>query len=155
MSFDFPPRGWALCNGQVMPINQNQALFSLLGTTYGGDGRTTFGIPDLRSKTPIHVGPGFSQGQTGGQEFHTVTIPEMPAHNHIINASSTAGNTNDPSAHLLAANASPIYLKPSSQVAMTPENISSLGGSQPHENRQPFLVINFIICLAGIFPSRN
>src|SRR5438067_3058352 len=97
MSFVFAPKGWALCNGQLLPINQNQALFSLLGTTYGGNGQTNFALPDLRGKTPIHVGQGFNEGQGGGEEFHTLTLSEMPAHNHLINASSTAGNSNDPS----------------------------------------------------------
>jgi microcystin-dependent protein len=155
ISWNFAPQGWAFCNGQFLPINQNQALFSLLGTTYGGNGQTTFALPDLRGRASIHVGAGFIQGQAGGEEFHTVSMSQMPAHNHMINASSTAGNTNDPSAHLLAANASPIYKQPSSLVAMTPENITNTGGSQPHENRQPFLVLNFIIALQGVFPSRN
>src|ERR1700704_2910986 len=105
ISWNFAPKGWAFCNGQFLPINQNQALFSLLGTMYGGNGQTTFALPELRGRTPIHVGQGFIEGQAGGQEFHTLTQSEMTAHNHLINASATAGDTNDPSNHLLAASA--------------------------------------------------
>ena len=155
ISWNFAPQGWAFCNGQFLPINQNQALFSLLGTMYGGNGQTTFALPDLRGRTAIHVGAGFIEGQAGGQEFHTVTTSEMPAHNHFINASATVGNSNNPSNDLLAANASPVYKQPGTLVGMTPENITFTGGSQPHENRQPFLVLNFIIALQGVFPSRN
>lgn len=154
-AFNFAPQGWAFCNGQFLPINQNQALFSLLGTMYGGNGQTTFALPDLRGRTPIHIGQGFTQGQAAGQEAHTITISEMPAHNHFINASSTSGNSNNPSGNLLGANASPIYKKSGTPVAMTPENITNTGGSQAHENRQPFLVLNFVIALQGAFPSRN
>ena len=155
ISWNYAPKGWAFCNGQLMPINQNQALFSLLGTTYGGDGRPTFGLPQLQGRTPIHQGQGFVLGQVGGEEFHTVTQSQMPAHTHVINASSTAGDINNAQAHLLGASASQVYLKPTSLVAMTAENITPTGGSQPHENRQPFLVLNFIIALQGVFPSRN
>lgn len=155
ISWNFPPKGWAFCNGQFLPINQNQALFSLLGTRYGGNGQTTFALPDLRGRTPIHQGQGFNEGNAGGEEFHTITMSEMPTHNHLINASTTSGNTNDPSNHLLAASASPVYKKPSSPVGMTAENITNTGGGQPHENRQPFLVLNFVIALQGVFPSQN
>jgi microcystin-dependent protein len=155
ISWNFAPQGWAFCNGQFLPINQNQALFSLLGTTFGGNGQTTFALPDLRGRASLHQGSGFIMGQAGGQEFHTVTMSEMPAHNHMINASSVAGVSNNPSGNLLAASASTVYKQPSSAVAMTPENITNTGGSQPHENRQPFLVLNFVIALTGIFPSRN
>jgi len=156
ITWNFAPRGWALCNGQFLAINQNQALFSLLGTTYGGNGQTTFALPDLRGRTALHQGSGFIEGQAGGQEFHTVTTSEMPAHNHLINASSTSGDTNDPTGHLLAASASPVYKKvPATFVGMAPENITNTGGSQPHENRQPYLVLNFAIALQGIFPSQN
>jgi microcystin-dependent protein len=155
ISWNFAPKGWAFCNGQFLPINQNQALFSLLGTTYGGNGQTTFALPDLRGRASLHQGQGFLMGNTGGEEFHTLTQSQMPAHNHLINASTIAGNTNDPSGHLLAANASPVYKQPSSLVGMTPENITNTGGSQPHENRQPYLVLNFVIALVGVFPSRN
>ena len=153
--WNFPPKGWAFCNGQLLPINQNQALFSLLGTTYGGDGRTNFGLPDLRGRTANHTGQGLVLGQKGGQEAHTVILSEMPAHNHFITASTTTGDFNNPAGHLLGASASPVYKAPATMLATAAENISSVGGSQPHENRQPFLTLNFVIALQGAFPSRN
>jgi microcystin-dependent protein len=155
ISWNFPPKGWAYCNGQFLPINQNQALFSLLGTSYGGNGQTTFALPDLRGRAPIHVGQGFIQGQAGGQEFHTVTQNEMPQHNHLVGANSTAGGTTSPSGALLAKAPANLYGSPANLVAMAPSSVSNVGGSQPHENRQPFLVLNFIIALQGVFPSRN
>jgi microcystin-dependent protein len=157
ISWNYAPKNWAFCNGQLMAINQNQALFSILGTAYGGNGQTTFALPDLRGRAPIHTGGqiGAIVGQSGGEEFHTLTLSEMPAHNHLINASNTAGNVNNPSADLLGSNASPVYQPKGTAVAMTAENITFTGGSQPHENRSPLLVLNFIIALSGIFPSRN
>jgi microcystin-dependent protein len=155
ISWNFAPKGWAFCNGQFLPINQNQALFSLLGTMYGGNGQTTFALPDLRGRAPIHQGQGFTEGQAGGQEFHTVTVSEMPAHNHFVSGTTSQGNVNNPSGALLAQSPGVVYHKPGSAVAMTQENITNVGGSQPHENRQPFLVLNFIIALQGVFPSRN
>ena len=161
ISWNFPPKGWALCNGQQLPINQNQALFSLLGTTYGGNGQTTFALPDFRGRAPIHVGAGFIQGQAGGQEFHTVTTSEMPAHSHFLQASTQQANQatlvtppgNTP--NILAAVTGAQYANAASLTTLTPDTISNVGGSQPHENRMPFLVLNFIIALQGIFPSRN
>ncbi len=153
-SFNFPPRGWALCNGQLLPIAQNQALFSLLGTMYGGDGRTTFGLPDLRGRTPIHVGDGFIQGQNGGQEAHTLTQGEMPAHNHGVMSSPTNGDVPSPAGALLGA-ASNVYRGFDNLTTLHPATITNVGGSQAHENRQPFTVINLCIALQGIFPSRN
>jgi microcystin-dependent protein len=162
MSFNFAPKGWAQCNGQFLPINQNQALFSLLGTTFGGNGQTTFALPDNRGRIPIHVGSGFTLGQAGGQEFHTVTISEMPAHNHVANASLTAGNSQFiavtfPSAsnNIPAAVGGGIYAPPSNLTTLEPSSVSNVGGSQPHENRQPFLVLNVCIALQGTFPSQN
>jgi microcystin-dependent protein len=154
ISWNYPPKGWAFCNGQMLPINQNQALFSLFGTMYGGNGQTTFGLPDFRGRVPIHVGGGFTQGQNGGQEFHTVTAGETPAHNHQVNATSAPGTVNTPAGNFLAnSNVSPYRTAP--DTTFNPLIVSNTGGSQPHENRQPFLVLNFIVALQGIFPSRN
>ncbi len=155
ISWNFPPKGWAFCNGQQLPINQNQALFSLLGTTYGGNGQTTFGLPDLRGRTPIHVGAGFVEGQVGGQESHTLTLSEMPQHIHFMNAVTDVGNTTAPSNNWLARSATEPYRPLSNATTLEPGSITDIGGSQPHENRQPFLVINFVIALQGAFPSRN
>ena len=157
ISWNFAPKNWALCNGALLPINQNQALFSILQTMYGGDGQTTFALPDLRGRAPIHSGGriGANVGRSGGEEFHTLAPGEMPAHYHFINASNTAGNVNNPSGTLLASNASRVYQPFASVVGMAQENISFTGGSQAHENRSPSLVLNFIIALSGIFPSRN
>lgn len=165
VSFNFPPKGWALCNGQLLPINQNQALFSLLGTTYGGNGQTNFALPDFRGRSPYHVGS-MILGETGGQVAHTLSISEMPAHTHIPNASNTSGNLVFPAAlspvvqhNIWAISTQNPYEAPGSPgfsaAAMHPGAISNTGGSQPHENRQPYLVLNFIIALQGIFPSRN
>ena len=160
-SFNFPPKTWAFCNGQLMPINQNQALFSLLGTTYGGNGQTTFALPDLRGQVPIHFGDGFILGQSGGQEAHTITQSEMPAHMHFLMASNVQGNSNNPSfggtGHVLAQDPGNVYSNAFAPgaAALNPASIANVGGSQPHENRQPFLALNFCIALIGIFPSRN
>jgi len=152
MSFDFPPRGWAACNGQILPINQNQALYSLVGTMYGGNGQTNFALPDLRGRVPIHldVQTNYNQGQHLGQEFHTLTQSEMPAHNHQIQASSLAGNQAAPT--ILAASDN-VYRSATDLTALHPATVLSVGGSQPHENRHPFLVLNWCIALSGIFPS--
>jgi microcystin-dependent protein len=154
VSFNFPPKGWAFCNGQLLPINQNQALFSILGTTYGGDGRVNFGLPDLRGRTPVHVGQGIILGERGGEEAHTLIISEMPAHNHPVNASSNTGSTPNPSNAFWAGTAAPAYGS-DSLTAMAPQSISNTGGSQPHLNLSPYLVLNFCIALQGIFPSQN
>ena len=150
--FTFAPKGWAFCNGQLLPISQNTALFSLLGTTYGGDGKSTFALPDLRGRVPVHVGDGFTQGQTGGQEAHTVSIGEMPAHNHPVTASSSAGNSADPATLAQASNA---YGDPNALTGLHPATVTNVGGSQPHTNMQPYLVLSWCIALQGIFPSRN
>jgi microcystin-dependent protein len=155
MSFNFPPKGWAFCNGQLLPINQNQALFSLLGTTYGGDGRVTFGLPDLRGRVPIHDGAGFSLGQNGGEQAHTLTISEMPQHLHLAQGSSTAGDVAVPKNNILASTPSLIYAPPGNLTTLVPGTISNTGGSQPHPNMQPYLVITFCIALQGIFPSQT
>jgi microcystin-dependent protein len=151
MSFSFAPKGWALCNGQFLPINQNQALFALLGTTYGGNGQTTFALPDLRGRAPIHVGDGFTQGQIAGEEAHTLTQNELPPHNHSFSASST--NADTPDATILAKSNN-VYGPAGNPTTLSPAAISKTG-SQPHENMQPYAVISFCIALQGIFPSRN
>lgn len=155
ISWNFSPKGWAMCNGQFLPINQNQALFSLLGTMYGGNGQTTFALPDLRGRVPIHIGAGFIEGQAGGQEAHTITMSEMPAHNHFINASNTAtGTVGGPSGNILAASNITIYGQ-QPDTTLNPSEVTNFGGSQAHTNQQPYLVLNFIIALIGVFPSRN
>jgi microcystin-dependent protein len=154
VSFNFAPKGWAMCNGQFLPINQNQALFSLLGTTYGGNGQTTFALPDLRGRVPMHVGNGHNQGERGGEQAHTLTQSEMPQHVHPMAA--VAGNASTPIAagNSLAA-ANNLYAPPTNLVALTPSSITNVGGSQAHLNMQPFLTLTFCIALQGIFPSQN
>lgn len=155
MSFTFAPKGWALCNGQLLPINQNQALFSLLGTTFGGDGRVNFGLPNLQGKTPIHVGSGHTLGETAGQQAVTLSVGQLPTHTHFINANSTPATTNVPSNALILAQstASQFYTAASNLVAMAASAVPPVGGSQAHLNMQPFLTLNFCIALQGIFPS--
>jgi microcystin-dependent protein len=157
MSFVFAPKGWALCNGQLLPINQNQALFALLGTTFGGDGRVNFALPDLRSRTPIHVGSGHTLGERGGEQAHTLSIAEIPVHTHVINATNTVGDTIVPSNAAVFANVSPsqVFSGPQNVGAMHPSVITNTGGSQAHLNMQPFLTLSFCIALQGIFPSPN
>lgn len=155
MSFNFPPRGWALCNGQLLPINQNQALFSLLGTTFGGDGRVNFALPDLRGRTPIHVGSGHTLGERGGEQAHTLSIAELPTHAHALQATSSAGDQLLPLNNLLAQANLPAYSGTDNAVAMASESVGNVGGSQAHLNMQPFLTISFCIALQGIFPSPN
>jgi microcystin-dependent protein len=155
ISWNFAPQGWAFCNGQFLPINQNQALFSLLGTMYGGNGQTTFALPELRGRAALHQGQGFIEGQAGGQEVHTLTQSEMPAHNHFVNASSTQGDKNTVQGNILAQEVGKPYGAVSSLTTLAPASVSNYGSSQPHENRQPYLVLNFIIALQGAFPSRN
>lgn len=156
MSFAFAPRGWALCNGQQMPINQNQALFSLLGTTFGGNGQTTFALPNLQGRVPIHIGGGLIQGQAGGETAHTLTQPEMAAHNHPAVATGLTTNTvNAPTGTLLNSPPQQLYSPPNNLVSLQPTTITNVGGGQPHENQQPYLTVNFCIALQGIFPSQN
>jgi microcystin-dependent protein len=157
LAFSFAPRGFAQCNGQLLPIAQNQALFSLLGVYYGGNGQTNFMLPDLRGRTPVGAGGGYQYGETGGVESVTLQTPSLPAHNHLGMATTTTAAARNPTNSLYGAFAGqPIY-GPSSgpQVALNPVSLGSNGGDLPHENMQPFSVINFCIALTGIFPSRN
>jgi microcystin-dependent protein len=163
ISWNFAPKGWAFCNGQTLPINQNQALFSLLGTTYGGNGQTTFKLPDLQGRVPVHFGQGFTLGQAGGETAHTLSVGEMPAHTHFVNANSGPANATDgqdpaPGRRLAASVGGNLYAPPADFVVMaTSPNaaITNSGGSQPHNNEAPYMTLNFIIALQGIFPSQN
>lgn len=167
-AFDFPPRGWASCAGQILPINQNQALFALLGTTYGGNGVTTFQLPDLRGRVPIHWGngPGLSPialGQRAGEENHTLLLTELPVHTHTFAATTTTGNKPNVNGSIFAddvdTQAVDYFASPtapnSSLVPLHPLSMPAAGGSQPHNNMQPTLVVNISIALQGLFPSRN
>jgi microcystin-dependent protein len=155
MSFVFPPRGWALCNGQLLPINQNQALFALLGTTFGGDGRVNFALPDLRGRAPIHVGSSHTLGERGGEQAHTLTISEIPTHTHSVTGANVAANSAIPSSTTVLANSTAYeaYRAPSALTTLNAQTIANVGGSQAHLNMQPFLVISFCVALQGIFPS--
>lgn len=154
MSFVFAPKGWALCNGQLLPINQNQALFSLLGTTFGGDGRVNFALPDLRGRTPIHVGSSHTLGERGGEQAHTLSIAELPTHTHVANATTANADSNDPSARFLASSNN-VYHSPTTLTSINAGTVTNVGGSQAHLNMQPFLTLSFCIALQGIFPSPN
>ncbi len=159
--YNFPPKGWALCNGQLLSINQNQALFALLGTTYGGNGQTTFALPDLRGRVPISSGqgPGLSNyilGQTGGEESHTLTVSEIPAHSHLLSADTSVGTSERPNGGLPARNAAGVpQYGGSATGTMSASGVQSSGGSQPHNNMQPYVTLNWIIALQGVFPSQN
>ena len=159
--FGFAPQGWAQCNGQLLPINQNQALFSLLGTTYGGDGRTAFALPDMRSRVPVCQGQGpglssYAEGQAGGAETVTLVPAQMPGHTHPVKASSSAAGSNQPEGRALARSAGHIYTaKPDTSTIMNADMLGDTGGGQSHDNIQPYLAVNFCIALNGIFPSRS
>lgn len=155
MSFGFPPKGWALCNGQFLPINQNQALFALLGTTYGGNGQTNFALPDLRGRTPIHVGQGHILGERGGEQAHTLTIGELPQHLHFAQGSNNAGNSQTGANNVLGVVPGRLYTDPAALVPLNSGTITNVGGSQAHQNMQPFLTLSYCIALQGIFPSPN
>ena len=157
MSFVFAPKGWALCNGQLLPINQNQALFSLLGTTFGGDGRVNFALPDFRGRTPIHVGSAHTLGERGGEPAHTLSIAELPTHMHLANAVNSTSSASAPNASrmLSQSQGSNLFAAASNLQAMAAGSAAPVGGSQAHQNMQPFLALNFCIALQGIFPSPN
>ena len=159
MSFGFAPRGWATCDGQLLPINQNQPLFSLLGTTFGGNGQTTFALPDNRGRVPMHVGNGHTLGERGGSESVTLITSQLPQHTHTVGAvssGSVAGNSLNATNNLLGTTTpSNLYTNSGGNVVLNASTITSVGGSQAHENRQPFLTLNFCIALQGIFPSPN
>ena len=155
-SFNFAPKGWALCNGQLLPINQNQALFSLLGTTYGGDGRVNFALPDLQGRIPHHVGNGHTLGERAGEQAHTLSIAELPTHSHNVTASSNTPNVDDPTNAFWATNTGRTPYSSNINTQLSPTATpTSVGGSQAHLNLPPFLVLNFSIALQGIFPSPN
>src|SRR5690606_14406944 len=170
VGFNFAPRGWAFCNGQLLAISQNTALFSLLGTTYGGDGRTTFALPDLRGRCAVGMGQGpglsnYNQGEMAGQEHVTLIQTQMPTHTHTLGASSAVGTVSDPSGAVIANNQVTIergktvpanaFIQGAPTTMMNPQAIAPAGGNQPHENRQPYIAMNYIIALEGIFPSRS
>jgi microcystin-dependent protein len=155
VSFNFPPKGWALCNGQFLPINQNQALFALLGTTYGGNGQTTFALPDLRGCVPIHIGNGHTLGEKAGSTSVTLNIQQLPTHTHQLNGTAVQSSLDSPTNNLIGKVNINEFGGPSSLVPMQAGTVSNVGGSQPHNNMMPYLVLNFIIALQGIFPSQN
>ena len=151
---NFAPAGWMFCEGQLLPISENETLFQLIGTTYGGDGESTFALPDLRGRIPIHQGNGFILAETGGVEEVTLTVPQIPAHSHPFLASTGGGNLNTPSGNLVAESAAvKIYIEDTPIAQMSPLAVGAVGGSQPHTNFQPYLCVDFIISLFGIFPS--
>jgi microcystin-dependent protein len=154
-SFNFAPRGWALCNGQLLPINQNQALFSILGTTYGGNGQTTFALPNLMGRTPLHTGGDFSLGASGGEEAHALLAGEMPGHTHAAFGSGNSADQASPQGGMWAVAPQTSYNTGSDGSQMNAAAIGTAGASQPHDNMSPFLVLNCCIALMGIYPSRN
>jgi len=154
-SFNFAPKGWAMCNGQILSIQQNSALFALLGTVYGGNGIQTFALPNLQGQAPVHMGNGYVIGQTSGEVAHTVTMAEMGAHTHLAQGTSTnTGLGSNPTGTVLAG-ATNVFTSAANLVSLSSASLAGVGGGQPHENRQPFLTLNFCIALQGIFPSRN
>jgi len=160
VGFNFAPRGWAFCDGQILPINQNQSLYSLLGTTYGGDGRTSFALPDLRGRTPIHVGCSnggafHTLGQKSGEETHTLAVNEMPQHRHRLQATNTGNGSASPAGNVFANAGTDLYNAPQSLTGLNTGVVTHVGGGQAHENMQPYLAVNFCIALQGLFPSRN
>jgi microcystin-dependent protein len=154
MGFAFAPKGWAFCNGQILSIQQNNALFALLGTTFGGNGTTTFALPNLQGRVPLHMGPGFTIGQLAGTITHTLTTQETPQHNHLAKGTPTTGTSAIPTGNVLGG-AAGVYTAAGDLVALPAASLASQGGNQQHDNMQPYLALNFCIALVGIFPSRN
>jgi microcystin-dependent protein len=152
---NFAPQGWAFCDGALMAIDQNTALFQLIGTTYGGDGQTTFAVPNLQSRIPVHIGPGFALAQAGGVETVTLTTSQIPAHNHVPQANSSAGTQSSPAGGVWAQSTLGQFSSATPTLTMAAAALGSSGGSQPHDNMMPFLVINFILSLFGVFPSQT
>jgi microcystin-dependent protein len=155
MAFNFAPRGWALCNGQILQISQNQALFSLLGKTYGGDGKTTFGLPNLQGRTANHTASGFALGQAGGEQAHTLSVTESPSHTHAAYASTSAADSPIAAENYLGAADNTYGPLGKDLTAIVPSTVGSAGGGQPHNNMQPYLVLNFCIALQGVYPTQN
>ncbi len=154
--WNFPPRGWATCDGQLLQINQNQALFSLLGTTYGGDGRTDFRLPDLRGRIPIHPGAnGVTLGGVGGTESVVLSANQVPEHTHTLQASSDNAGSTSPAGNVLARSTSPLYANAGNAAPLASDAVSTIGNNQGHENMMPFRTINYVIALVGLFPSRS
>ena len=151
---NYAPRGWAFCDGQILQINQNQALYSLLGATYGGNGVTTFALPDLRGRVPIHVSMSIPYGTSAGEANHTLTVNEIPQHTHQVNASSASASATNPTGNTWAQVAEP-YAQANSLTQLNSAAIGNAGGSQPHNNMQPYLAMHFCIATQGIYPSRN
>jgi microcystin-dependent protein len=154
LSFAFAPKGWALCNGQLLPINQNQALFSLLGTTYGGDGRVNFGLPNLQGRVPIHLGNGHVLGERSGEQDHTLSTTEIPTHVHALSATNSNGVVNNPNNNFIGA-VNNMFTQNGPLVAFDSTSVTNVGGRQAHMNMEPFLALNFSIALQGIFPSQT
>ena len=157
-AFNFAPKGWALCNGQLLSIQQNTALFSLLGTYYGGNGIQNFQLPNLQGRIPIHQGQGaglspYTIGQFGGEVNHTLKLTEIPSHSHVLSATTTTATTTEPAGAIFGA--APTYTSPATPIGLNSGTVGNTGSGQPHNNLQPLLVINFFIALTGIFPSRN
>jgi microcystin-dependent protein len=156
VGFNFAPVGWAICNGQTVPISENDTLFNLIGTTYGGDGQSTFNLPNLQGRSSVHQGPGYVVGQPGGTETVTLTVQQIPAHNHILVGSSSSGNTTNFQGKVLAVAPSAIYVPNTNPtIAMNANAVGHTGGSQPHNNLQPFLTLNWIIALYGVYPTQS
>jgi microcystin-dependent protein len=153
---NFAPAGWMFCEGQLLPISENETLFQLIGTTYGGDGESTFALPDLRGRIPLHFGNGFILAETGGAEEITLTVQQIPSHSHPLLASGDIANSPNPGGSVIARSGQVnAFINANPSVAMSPQFIGATGGSQPHSNFQPYLCLNFIISLFGIFPSQT